>query len=110
METHHRELPLAPITTIAIQQAPPPPPRHIPPSNPQVIQGEAPTVQIPEAFWGIVYETASHMVGHAYKATARDLRAIEERSPKDVLKSAMGMNLTVSPFHSPNLFIFFSNF
>ena len=53
--------------------------------------------KILEAFRGIVYETATHMVGHAYKASTRDLRAIEERSLEDVLESAMGMNLTVSP-------------
>ncbi|XP_062099079.1 uncharacterized protein LOC133804994 isoform X2 [Humulus lupulus] len=49
--------------------------------------------QFPEAFRGIIYETASHMVGHAYRASSRDLRTIEEQSQENVLESAMGMNL-----------------
>ncbi|XP_062103415.1 uncharacterized protein LOC133814475 [Humulus lupulus] len=89
---------------------PPPPPRYVPPQA-QVIQGDPPappvpaaTVQIPvdpqdlkkipEAFQGIIYETASHMVGHAYRASSRDFRTIEERSPENVMESSMGMNLT----------------
>ena len=46
------------------------------------------------------------MVGLAYKASARDLRSIEERSLEDVLESAMGMNLTVSPFPTSDSFFF----
>ncbi|XP_062083566.1 uncharacterized protein LOC133789918 [Humulus lupulus] len=82
----------------------------MPSSHPQVIQTKAPIQsetplvripiephdldKIPEAFRGIMYETASHMVGHAYKASAKDLRAIEEHNPEDVLESTIGMNLT----------------
>ncbi|XP_062080199.1 uncharacterized protein LOC133784951 [Humulus lupulus] len=93
----------APVTTVVVGQVLLPPPRHMP-APLQVIQTETPIVQIPvesqdlekipEAFWGIVHETSTHMVGHAYKANARVLRAIEERSLEDVLESSMGMNLT----------------
>ena len=52
-----------------------------------------------------VRDDESHDV---YKANARDLRAIEEHSPEDVLESAMGMNLTVSHFPTSNLSSSFS--
>ncbi|XP_062079724.1 uncharacterized protein LOC133784364 [Humulus lupulus] len=89
---------------------PPPPPRFTS-SRDQVIQADPPappapaaTVRIlvdpqdlekiPEAFWGILYETASHMVGHAYRATLRDLRMIEEQCTENVLESSLGMTFT----------------
>ncbi|XP_062076239.1 uncharacterized protein LOC133780640 [Humulus lupulus] len=98
------------ITERRIPPPPPPPPWFMPPWD-QVIQADptappapAATVgipvdpqdleKLPEAFWGILYEIASHMVGHAYKASSRDLRTIEERSPENVMESALGMNLT----------------
>ena len=54
----------------------------------------------------------SHMAGHAYKASARDLRSIEERNLEDVLDSAIGMNLTVSLFPTANvsvIYLFFTD-
>ena len=39
---------------------------------------------------------ANHMVGHANQVNVKDLRAIEEHSPGNVLDLALGMNLTVS--------------
>ncbi|XP_062106981.1 uncharacterized protein LOC133818242 [Humulus lupulus] len=101
----------APVSSITQKRIPPPPPppRFVP-SRDQVIQVDPPAppasaatghipvdpqdLEIPEAFWGILYETASHMVGHAYRACSRDLRAIEERSPKNVMESALGMTFT----------------
>ena len=38
------KLPSAPVTTVTIHQALPPLPRHVPPSNPQLIQGEGPII------------------------------------------------------------------
>ena len=49
---------------------------------------------------------ANHMVGHTNQANIKDLRAIEERSLRDVLESALGMNLTVSYLSSPIVFPF----
>ncbi|XP_062094039.1 uncharacterized protein LOC133800082 [Humulus lupulus] len=99
------------ITTRRVPSPPPPPPPRFAPPQAQVIQAEplapiisAPIVQIPvdphdlenisEAFRGIICETESHMVGHAYRASSRDLRTIEERSSENVMELAMGMNLT----------------
>ncbi|XP_062076202.1 uncharacterized protein LOC133780545 [Humulus lupulus] len=102
----------APVSSVTQRRIPsPPPPPRFAPSQDQVIQADPPappalaaTVRIPvdpqdleripEAFQRILYETASHMVGHAYKASSRDLRTIEERSPKNILESALGMTLT----------------
>ena len=47
------------------------------------------------------------MVGHAYKASVRDLRTIEERNPENVFESAVGMNLTVSFLKFGDEFFFF---
>ncbi|XP_062097476.1 uncharacterized protein LOC133803443 [Humulus lupulus] len=90
---------------------PPPPPRF--PFSPARDQASlvdppapiipAPTVripvnakdleQIPDTFRGTIYETANHTVEHFYKAKPTDLRAIEERSPENVMESVLGMNL-----------------
>ena len=50
---------------------------------------------IPEAFRGTVYESASYAVGRFYKLKEKDLRAIEATSPVRVIESLMDMTLTV---------------
>ncbi|XP_062088134.1 uncharacterized protein LOC133794765 [Humulus lupulus] len=90
---------------------PPPSQRHLAPAREQVALARTlpvptPAVrvpvnaqdleEIPDTFWGMVYETASYTVEHFYKANPKDLREIEARSPENVIESAVGMNLTVT--------------
>ncbi|XP_062079631.1 uncharacterized protein LOC133784187 [Humulus lupulus] len=88
---------------------PPPPPRvpdsaremEVPPetlstTTPEVCVPVNPRAleKIPDIFRGTVYETASYTVDHYYNAAERDLRAIETRSPENVMESSLGMALT----------------
>ena len=52
--------------------------------------------KIPEAFRGMVYESASYAVSRFYKLKEMELRAIETTSPVRVIESSMDMTLTVS--------------
>ncbi|XP_062073938.1 uncharacterized protein LOC133778132 [Humulus lupulus] len=58
------------------------------PVNPQDLE------KIPEAFRGMVYESANYTVSHIYKFNEKELRAIETRSPVGMLESSLGMALT----------------
>ena len=60
------------------------------PVNPQDLE------KIPEAFRGMVYESANYAVSHIYKFIEKELRAIETMSPVGVLESSLGMAMTVS--------------
>ena len=62
---------------------------------------------IPDTFWGTVYETANYLVEHFYKTKPTDLKAIEERSPENVMESSLGMNLTVSTYSGHFLHLIF---
>ncbi|XP_062095517.1 uncharacterized protein LOC133801350 [Humulus lupulus] len=92
-----------------VEKMPPPPPRALSPARDMEVEAGTlmavvPYVRIPmdpqalekipDVFRGTVYETASYAVDHFYRATERDLRAIEARSLENVMDSSLGMALT----------------